>query len=215
MELKPVIVSSIGASSHGANDPRFTWIDMEQTLYERGIVPWRAVAVSPGGVVSIPSIFGEEAVYVTQAVVARSGLPLLDEKGEKTLSADVQQRLDLYRNGCGGQPAVFINVGGSLPALGNGPLARALGTGLLPPGRRSKRSDDGVILRMLSAGVPVIHLLDIRKIARYYGLPVDPLPLPAVPDGRVMVHGGYSRTVAWLGLLTLAVLAALIRRKKH
>lgn len=218
LRLKPVIVSSVGASSYGANDPRFTWIDMERTLHEQRIIPWRSAAVAPGGVVSLPDLFEEggleDGLRETQAALARAGLPLLDERGEETLSADVDHRLGLYREGCGGHPAVFVNVGGSLTALGKGPQARTLATGLLPPGRGSQGSDGGVIQRMAAAGVPVIHLLDIHKIARDYGLPVDPVPLPAVPDGRVMVHGGYSPAVALIGLLVLAVLGARIRPQR-
>jgi poly-gamma-glutamate system protein len=211
MGLKPVIVSSVGASSYGANDPRFTWLDMEQVLNERGLFPWRSAAVTPGGVVSIPAFFGDDGIREMQAAIARSGLPALDERGDKTLTSDVARRVDLYQAGCGGRPSVFINVGGSLPALGNCPQARRLPTGLLPPGIRSTSPGCGVIFHMAAAGVPVIHLLDIRKIARDYGLPVDPVPLPAVPDGRVMSQGGYLRPIALIGLIVLGMLGGLIR----
>jgi poly-gamma-glutamate system protein len=214
MELKPVIVSSVGASSYGANDPRFTWLDMEQALHERGLFPWRAAAVAPGGVFSIPALFGDEGIREMQAAVARSGRPALDEQGDETLPSDVARRMVLYWTACGGRPAVFINVGGSLPALGNCPQAHALPTGLLPPGIRSTDPGCGVIFRMAAAGVPVIHLLDIRKIARDYGLPVDPVPVPAAPDGRVMSHGGYSRPVALVGLAALGVLGGLAKLRK-
>ena len=117
-----------------------------------------------------------------QSAFDRSGLPVLDEQGEETLIADVERRIDLYRESCGGQPAVFINVGGGHLALGNCPQAPMPATGLLPPGIRFGESDCGLIARMAAAGTPVIHLLDIRKIARDYGLPVDPVPLPPVPD---------------------------------
>jgi poly-gamma-glutamate system protein len=149
-----------------------------------------------------------------QAAVARSGLPALDEQGDETLQSDVARRMALYEAGCGGRPSVFINVGGSLPALGNCPQAHTLPTGLLPPGIRSAGSGCGVIFRMAAAGVPVIHLLDIRKIARDYGLPVDPAPLPAVPDGRVMSQGGYSRTAALIGLVVLGMLGGLVKLRK-
>lgn len=215
MALKPVIVSSVGASSYGANDPRFTWLDMEQALNERGVFPWRAAAVTPGGVVSLPAVFGDDGIREMQAAMARSGLPVLDEQGDETLQTDVVRRGDLYRLGCGGRPSVFINVGGSLPVLGNCPQARALPTGLLPPGIRSAGPGCGVIFHMAAAGVPVIHLLDIRKIARDYGLPVDPLPLPAVPDGRVMSQGGYSRPVALIGLMALVMLGGLVKLRKR
>jgi poly-gamma-glutamate system protein len=211
MELRPVIVSSVGASSHGANDPRFTWLDMEQVLNERGLFPWRSDAVSPGGVTSIPAFFGDEGIREMQAAIARSGRPALDEQGDASLQPDVTRRMALYETGCGGRPAVFINVGGSLLALGTCRQAHALPTGLLPPGIRSVGSGCGVIFRMAAAGVPVIHLLDIRKIARDYGLPVDPAPLPVVPDGRVMSQGGYSRTAALIGLVILGMLGGLVK----
>lgn len=213
--LKPVVVSSVGASSYGANDPRFTWIDMEQALNERGLFAWRSAAAAPGGVVSIPALFGDDGIGAMQAAMARSGLPVLDEQGDETLPSDVARRMDLYRAGCGGRPSVFINVGGSLPALGNCPQARALPTGLLPPGIRSAGPGCGVIFHMAAAGVPVIHLLDIRKIARDYGLPVDPVPLPPVPDGRVMSQGGYSRPIALIGLMVLGLLGGLVKSRRN
>jgi poly-gamma-glutamate system protein len=211
MELKPVMLSSVGASSYGANDPRFTWLDMEQALAAKGLFPWRSAAAAPGGVVAIPPGFGADGLRAVQAAIARSGLPALDEQGDETLSSDVARRAGLYRQACGGRPAVFINVGGSLPALGNCPQARALPTGLLTPGIRSAVPGCGLISRMAAAGVPVIHLLDIRRIARDYGLAVDPVPLPAVPDGRVMSQGGYSQPIAWIGLVVLGLLAGLIK----
>lgn len=215
MELKPVIVSSVGASSYGANDPRFTWLDMEQVLHERGLFPWRSDAVSPGGITSIPTLFGDEGLRAMRAAIARSGRPALDEQGDETLQPDVARRMALYETGCGGRPAVFINVGGSLPALGSCREAHALPTGFLSPGIRSTSPDCGVVFRMAAAGVPVIHLLDIRKIARDYGLPVDPAPLPAVPDGRVMSQGGYSRTTALIGLVVLGMLGCLVKLRNR
>jgi hypothetical protein len=67
---------------------------------------------------------------------------------------------------------------------------------------------------MAAAGVPVIHLRDIRKIARDYGLPIDPVPLPAVPEGRVMSQGGYSRWVALIGLVAIGVLSGLVKLRR-
>jgi hypothetical protein len=60
----------------------------------------------------------------------------------------------------------------------------------------------------------VIHLLDVRKMAREHGLPVDPVPLPPVPSGRVMTRGGYSRPAAAVGLVCIVVLGwAACRRR--
>ena len=214
MELRPVIVSSVGASATGPTTPASPGSTWSRSFTNAAFSPGGRMRLRPEGSSSIPALFGDDGIREMQAAVARSGRPALDEQGDETLQSDVTRRMALYEAGCGGRPSVFINVGGSLPALGNCPQAHTLPTGLLPPGIRSAGSGCGVIFRMAAAGVPVIHLLDIRKIARDYGLPVDPAPLPAVPDGRVMSQGGYSRTAALIGLVVLGMLGGLVKLRK-
>jgi poly-gamma-glutamate system protein len=211
---RAAIVSSVGASGYGASHPDFTWPDMERFLHDRGFFRSRSAAVSPGGVVSIPSVFGEEGIRLARAAIERTGLPALPEEGGETLIADVERRFTLYENVCGGKPSVFINVGGNLTSLGLSPEAGRLPSGVLPPDLRSAHPARGMLFRMLETGVPAIHLLDIQKLAREYGLPVDPVPLPAVPHGRVMTRGAYSRSAALAGLLLLAVLGTAAERKR-
>jgi poly-gamma-glutamate system protein len=215
LDLRPVIVSSVGASSFGASDPRFTWPDMENALYERGVFGWPPAAVAPGGVVSASPIFGEQGLVLTRAAMDRSGLPVLDERGEPTLARDVDRRMRLYREACGGNPAVFINVGGSLVSLGPGETAERLPTGLLPAGPRRADRNPGLISQMRAVGTPVIHLLDVRSMARGHGLPVDPVPLPPVPSGRVMSKGGYSRTNAAWGIVLLGIIGWTAHRRSQ
>ncbi len=215
MELKPISVSSVGASSYGASDPRFTWPDMEKALYERGVFTWRPTAVAPGGVVAPSPLFGKEGLDLVHAAMNRCGRPVLDEGGEETLGRDIDRRMRLYREGCGAKPAVFINVGGSLISLGTGETAERIPTGFLPAGRRNAGRSPGLISRMREAGIPVIHLLDVRNMTRENGLPVDPVPIPPVPSGRIMSQGGYSRTNAALGLIFLCGLGWVARRRKR
>jgi hypothetical protein len=59
--------------------------------------------------------------------------------------------------------------------------------------------------------VPVIHLLNVKKLARRYGLPVDPIPLPAIPSGRVMEPQKYSFPVVLVGFVLLALLINALR----
>ena len=49
MKLKPIVVTSVGASMWGANDPIFTWLDMEKLLNEKGLLHTRSLAASVGG----------------------------------------------------------------------------------------------------------------------------------------------------------------------
>ena len=47
--LRPVIVSSLGASMYGANDPTLTWLDIETLVRRAGVWHARSVAVVLGG----------------------------------------------------------------------------------------------------------------------------------------------------------------------
>ena len=44
--LRPVVISSVGASMYGANQPGMTWLDMEAVLARDGILPYRSAACS-------------------------------------------------------------------------------------------------------------------------------------------------------------------------
>ncbi|MCU0562556.1 MAG: poly-gamma-glutamate system protein [Desulfobacterales bacterium] len=203
MDVRPVAVSSIGASTYGATHPDFTWPDMERALFERHVFPWRSAAVAAGGVERTSPLFADEGLRLARAAMDRSGLPVLDENGERSLAADVERRRQLYVDGCGGLPAVFVNVGGSLAAIGNCRGVDRLQPGLVAPGSLEAGPDCGLVHRMAADGVPVIHLLNVLGLARDHGLPVDPVPLPGVPDGRVMTAGGYSRPSALAGLMAV------------
>jgi poly-gamma-glutamate system protein len=214
LDLRLVAVSSVGASTYGATHPDFTWLDMERVLFERQVFPWRSIAVAPGGVDPDSPLFGDEGMHLARAAMERSGLPVLDENGGMSFAADVERRRRLYTDGCGGRPAVFINVGGSLTSIGNCRGADRLPPGLLPLGSLGSGPECGLVYRMAAEGVPVIHLLNVLGLARDHGLPVDPVPLPGVPDGRVMTAGGYPRPAALAGLAVVSLVGLWAGRRK-
>jgi poly-gamma-glutamate system protein len=45
----------------------------------------------------------------------------------------------------------------------------------------------GLAFEFLSRGVPVIHLLHVKGLARDHGLPFDPVPFPPIGEGPVYV----------------------------
>ena len=49
MDIHPVVITSIGASQWGANDPDMTWLDMEKLLFENNFISKRSIAASIGG----------------------------------------------------------------------------------------------------------------------------------------------------------------------
>ena len=148
--LRPVVISSVGASMYGANQPGMTWLDMEAVLARDGILPYRSAACSLGGIVDTAGGVDGTGMEAGLAAIRRNGIPFLDEGGARSVAADVARRMAVWDREMGGRPpAAFVNVGGSQTALG------------------------GVIARMRERGVPVIHLLGIRVLARRFGIPFD------------------------------------------
>ena len=207
--VKPVIISSVGSSTYGANLARITWLDMERVLRDHRVLPYGSSASSLGGIVETQGGLDGRGIEEGLEAVRRNGIPFLDERGLRTILPDIDARLAIYEKELGTKkPAAFINTGGALTSLGNVSGSRILPTGLLLEVPASNDPEQGIISRMLEQGVPVIHLLNTRRIANQYGLPVDPIPLPPIPDGRVMKPQKYSFPLALLGLIVLSVVIA-------
>src|SRR5690606_23423767 len=77
--LKPVIISSLGASMHGATDAALTWLDIEAELRARGIIAAKSVAALIGGGSAKGGGLSEEGVAALRAAALRNGVELLDE----------------------------------------------------------------------------------------------------------------------------------------
>ena len=187
VELQPVVVYSVGASMYGANIPGFTFADMLDTVRADGVLPYRLAAVSPGGRGDGGGgvLFDENGTTLLDET-RRLGLPIVN--GE-SLAARIRSRLRIFENAAGGRPIrCFVNVGGASANFGVGEESLKLPNGLIrkaPPIPASPTR--GLAFEFLARGIPVIHLLHVKGLARDNGLPFDPVPFPAVGSGEVYV----------------------------
>lgn len=209
LELRPVILSSVGASTYGANQPEMTWLDMERVLAEAGLFHFRSAAASLGGITDTGGGLDGTGIAAGLVAIRRNGIPLIEENGSATLEADVRSRMAFYDQALGGaRPAAFINVGGPATSIGDGLEAHRVPTGLLKKVPRVRRPERGIIYLMGERGVPVIHLLEIKSIAARYGIPVDAFPLPAGTSANFPVTGRYSPALAAAGLAAMVAFLA-------
>lgn len=199
---KAVPVTSVGASMWGANDPEFTWLDMERALVEKGVLQNGSVAASLGGGEDRGRGLSPEGRRLLRQAAERNGVPFIEMR---TLEASIDRRMEILDEERGSRPYdVYVNVGGGLASLGaaaNGKLVRPglnVGLGLHNFPRK------GVMVLMAERGVPVIHMLDIVRLAEENGLPIAPVPLPAVGEGEI-----FTREQYWLPGICL-VLAAYV-----
>ena len=55
---------------------------------------------------------------------------------------------------------------------------------------------DSIMTRFAKEDVPVIHLVQIEKLATCYGLPVQPKNMPIVGEGKVFYREEYNKWLA-------------------
>jgi len=174
-EITPLYIVSLGASQWGANEPRFTWLDIQDCLEEAQWLPELPVAFSLGGSRDNGIGLEPEGKEMLLKKIRERGLKLINEPD---LEKNVALRLSLYEIGARGKRiGAFINIGGGWANMGESEEILRL-----PPGLniidRTAEQFQGVVWEMGRRRIPVIHLLSIKGLAEKYGLPWDPEPLP-------------------------------------
>jgi poly-gamma-glutamate system protein len=196
--LRPTVISSVGSSQWGANDPAFLWIDMERLLRDRGVFPFRSEAASFGGRHDEGKEMSERGRRAVLDGVARNGLPMITAG---TLHGDIDERMAVYFKK--DPPKVYINVGGGRAAAGARPFKVLLRPGLLASDLPANARGDSVIARFLKERVPVIQIYDVKRLAHRYGLPIAPASMPQVGEGTIYYATRYNR---WLAGSVLALI---------
>ena len=216
LELKPIIITSVGASNWGANDPDFTWLDMESLLFKAKIFKNKSVAASIGGGLDRGRGLSPDGRQLITDAIKRNKIEFINEEH---LENSIQKRMDVFDHHREKKKIkAFINVGGGISSIGSVENGKYIPTGLstiLPMKNYPVR---GVMIQMAENNVPIIHLLNINKLALKYGLPVNPVPLPRAGEGEIFIQKRYSV------LLTLSVTIFLVltigfvffmERKRH
>ncbi len=216
LKLSPIIITSVGASNWGANDPAFTWLDMERLLQEKNIFRFRSVAASIGGGEDVGRGLSPEGREMIIQAIKRNNVTLIREDH---LERSIERRLKIYEEHTKGRPIkAYINVGGGIASLGtvvNGDLIPSGLSKELPVRNYPVR---GVIIEMARRGVPIIHLYNIRQLWLAYELPLHPVPLPEPGSGGIFVRTKYNVTVAAIAicfLSTMVLVAAYMDRRRH
>jgi poly-gamma-glutamate system protein len=186
MNISSLRVCSLGASSYGANQESFTWIDMEDLLYRDGMLLYRSDFVTLGGTGDVGG-----GLPVGGKTFLRRKADSLGYTVFKTRSARKQAALRREQLGAPESFALLVNIGGNQAMLGKGKQGRELPGGWIDPASDVWRNEDGtnsdgIIFDFLQAGVPVLNLLHIDELAAAAGLPVDPPSF--LPPGESRIY---------------------------
>jgi len=216
LNMNPIVISSVGSSNFGANDPFFTWLDMENILNKSNIFHSRSVAASIGGGSDVGRGLSPEGRNLITNAIERNNIEFINEKH---LEESISKRLELYDEHSKGQPIkAYINVGGGIASLGN-----TINGKLIPPGLTQflpmrNFPVRGVIIQMGLEEIPIIHLLNINTLLAKYGLPASPVPLPEPGVGEIFIQKKYSIIVTSIATLILIIVIIFVyfgERKHH
>jgi poly-gamma-glutamate system protein len=196
LNVSALRVGSLGASSYGANQEEFTWLDIEDTLYRDGMLLYRSDFVTLGGTGDVGGGLPVDSKSFLRHKADSLGYTFLKSRSLKTQSHLRREQLGSPKN-----YALLINIGGNQAMLGKGKEGRELPGGWIDPASDIWRSDhdhdndgapDGIVFDFLAAGVPVLNLLHVEEITTAAGLPFDPSPLPLVGQSRIYFMNGPS-----------------------
>jgi len=216
LKLKPIIITSVGASNWGANDPDFTWLDMESILFKAGIFNNKSVAASIGGGLDRGRGLSPEGRQLITDAIQRNKIDFINEEH---LESSIQKRIDIYNNQRQKKKIkAFINVGGGISSIGSIENGKFIPTGLSTMLPMKNYPVRGVMIYMAEKNIPIIHLLNVNKLAQKYGLPINPIPLPRAGEGEIFIQKRYN-VLLTLGVTIFLVVAIsfvfFMERKRH
>ncbi|MCK4305846.1 MAG: poly-gamma-glutamate system protein [Candidatus Eisenbacteria sp.] len=216
MGLHPIPITSVGASNWGANDPAFTWLDMERVLEEEGVFQFHSAAASPGGTNDMGRGLSPEGRRLIWEAIDRNHIQTLSSDN---IEESIAKRMQIYESEAGEKGIkAYVNIGGGIASLGSAQNRALIPTGLSTDLGLRNFPRKGVIIQMALSGVPVIHLNQISDIALSHGLPVAPEYMPEVGEGEIFSKEAYNiwvtagLLVAYL-ILTFAFITPGFRRR--
>jgi poly-gamma-glutamate system protein len=201
LNLKPILISSVGASDYGANDPYFTWLDMETVLIKENIFKTKSVAASIGGSNDVGRGLSPEGRELIIQSIERNNVHLINEDN---LILNIEKRMELYSKLSKGNPIkAYINVGGGIASLGHTVNSELIPSGLSKNLIMQNYPIRGVIVQMGEKGIPIIQLLNLNEILKQFDLPQSPVPMPLPGEGGIFIQLKYD-------LLTTSIVTAIL-----
>jgi len=195
LSLPPVVIASLSASMWGATDLEFNWLDIASVLRARGVIRTHIAAAVLGGDGAIGGSMDAAGVAALRASAARDGVPVIEARPLAALIDALLGRVDAsIADAARGEtrPGAVINVGGALVGLGSCRESYEAPPGLATRAPSCTAGTPGLAMRLAQTGVPLLHVLNIRRLAVEWGLPFDPVPLPA-PGNNAAIYGAVRR----------------------
>jgi len=212
--IQPIIISSVTASSWGANDPEFTWVDMEHELFEDKIFTNHSIAASIGGNLDIGRALSLEGRELLETAIKRNHLEYINTGN---IDGNIRKRLAIFKRYTGIK--AFMNIGGGVASNGSDINGDAIRAGYHETLKLKDFPDKkGVIFEMAKHKTPIIHLKNVQQLMDTYNLPLEPIPLPEIGKGKLYYSLKYQVGIVGVSLFFLVGLLLVtiyLDKKQH
>ena len=198
LQLEPLLIVSLGASTWGANHPDVSWPVLAAELRRNGFIGKRADYYTLGAGAELGYGLAPEGEALLRAAAADASVELLSAASLQDMVALKSALLE------GFQPRVLINIGGSQANLGDDLEVLRLQPGLLPAGENGGIGN-GVIGYAMRRNIPVIHMLNVKSISNRVGIPYDSPPRKVAPS---------QLRIAWAGLALALFFTVLFTHRR-
>ncbi|MFA7598479.1 MAG: poly-gamma-glutamate system protein [Candidatus Cloacimonas sp.] len=218
LDINPIIVTSVGSSMFGANRDDFTWLDMEDILYEKNLIGFKSSAASIGGGNDTGRGLSNEGREIITSNIKKHGVIFINEP---SLNENVDKRMRVYTRLLPEDKKykTFVNIGGGLGNVGSSVNASLIRDGVNRKIGERDFSTEGAIMRFAKRNIPVIHVFRPRALAERYGIETEPIPMtePGVGEAFVTVKNNLTVAIVCLTILVLSIVAVIIfdRHDRH
>lgn len=173
LNLKGIIINSVGSSNYGGNIEEFNYLDMEKHLISKKMIKNHSIAYSLGGIDDI----GKEFELSTIENIKEKNRDLKFFYN-KNFTENLEERYQFYKNY--GQVKAFINVGGNLLSLGKNTSEIISNSNVILDEEDKKIVKGGLIGKFIQDNIPILYLLNVKSLCMSNGIPFDPTPLPEI-----------------------------------
>ena len=171
MKLEPVIISSVGSSAWGANEENFSWLDMEEYLYNNKIIDVKSIAASIGGENDLGDNLSDRGIEAIENIIASKNIEFINNK---SLIESVNKKIQIYENNNVSNYKAFVNIGGGSASLGYGLGKDQIKVGVIYPIEKKQIDYDGfessIAKYFLDNDVTFINIKSINLLAKNVGL---------------------------------------------
>jgi poly-gamma-glutamate system protein len=210
--IEPIIITAVSSASYGANNPAFTWLDMETHLREREIFSFTTYAASIGGEKDNGEGISPEGRTILLSVIERNNARPISSA---SLAENIAIRDTMYHKLAEnhGKPLkAYIDIGGTITGYGQTVPDTLVKPGINRYSEQQFFSNYGLIQRMVEKQIPILFLGDIKQLALSRGLSITTIPQPQPGQDELFFKERYSVKLAVFFLLCIAVMLFLYIR---